>query len=157
GAVRAAPDLGVPAARGCAADRRRARANRQPARSARPAARVGAHGRARRDDGRERLLPDDAVLLLLRVPGLRAGGAARLPLVADGVKVLVLTTSYPRSAEDVAGVFVADAVAAVRKAGVEVDVVSPAGFRDFGLAYGGGIVQNLRARPWLAAAVPLFL
>ena len=36
-------------------------------------------------------------------------------------------------------------------------VVSPAGFRHFGIAYGGGIVQNLRAKPWLVAALPLFL
>jgi glycosyltransferase involved in cell wall biosynthesis len=73
------------------------------------------------------------------------------------VKVLVLTTSYPRSADDVAGVFVADGVRQLRAAGVDVDVVSPADFRHFGLAFGGGIVQNLRAKPWLAAAVPLFL
>jgi glycosyltransferase involved in cell wall biosynthesis len=71
--------------------------------------------------------------------------------------VLVLTTSYPRSPDDVAGVFVADAVAGLREAGVEVRVVSPADFRHFGIAYGGGIVQNLRARPWLVAALPLFL
>ena len=36
-------------------------------------------------------------------------------------------------------------------------VVSPADFRHFGIAYGGGIVQNLRAKPWLVAALPLFL
>ena len=48
------------------------------------------------------------------------------------MKVLVLTTSYPRSADDVAGVFVADAVAGLREAGVEVRVVSPADFRHFG-------------------------
>jgi glycosyltransferase involved in cell wall biosynthesis len=73
------------------------------------------------------------------------------------VRVLVLTTSYPRSPDDVAGVFVADAVRHLREAGVEVSVVSPADFRHFGLAFGGGIVQNLRAKPWLVAAVPLFL
>ena len=73
------------------------------------------------------------------------------------MRVLCLTTSYPRSAEDVAGVFVADQVAGLREAGVEVTIVSPADFRDFGVAYGGGIVQNLRAKPWLVAAVPPFL
>jgi glycosyltransferase involved in cell wall biosynthesis len=73
------------------------------------------------------------------------------------VRVVVLTTSYPRSPEDVAGVFVADWVRRLRAAGVEVEVVSPASFRHFGLAFGAGIVQNLRARPWLVAAVPLFL
>ena len=45
---------------------------------ARQAARVGVHGGARRDDGRELLLPHDAVLLLLRLPRARARAAARL-------------------------------------------------------------------------------
>ena len=53
-------------------------AGARPARRPRPPARLGLDGGARRDDGRERLLPDDAVLLLLRVPGARARGAARL-------------------------------------------------------------------------------
>jgi hypothetical protein len=57
----------------------------------------------------------------------------------------------------VAGVFVADAVRQVCDVGVEVEVVSPADFRHFGLAFADGIVQYLRAKPWLAAAVPLFL
>jgi glycosyltransferase involved in cell wall biosynthesis len=73
------------------------------------------------------------------------------------VKVLVLTTSYPRSPADPAGRFVADAVEHIRLRGVEVDVVSPASFRHFGLAYGHGIVGNIRARPWLVLLVPLFL
>jgi glycosyltransferase involved in cell wall biosynthesis len=72
------------------------------------------------------------------------------------VKVAVLTTSYPRGPDDVAGRFVADAVEHVRARGVEVDVVSPASFRHFGIAYGHGIVGNLRARPWLVLLVPLF-
>jgi glycosyltransferase involved in cell wall biosynthesis len=38
-----------------------------------------------------------------------------------------------------------------------VDVVSPASFRHFGIAYGHGIVGNLRARPWLVLLVPAFL
>jgi glycosyltransferase involved in cell wall biosynthesis len=73
------------------------------------------------------------------------------------VHVCVLTTSYPRSEADVAGRFVAEAVEQLRAAGVEVDVVSPASFRHFGIAYGDGIVQNLRVRPWLALLVPAFL
>jgi glycosyltransferase involved in cell wall biosynthesis len=73
------------------------------------------------------------------------------------VRVCVLTTSYPRSPADVAGIFVAEQVAALRRAGVRVDVVSAASVRHYGIAYGDGIVQNLRARPWLLAAVPLFL
>jgi glycosyltransferase involved in cell wall biosynthesis/SAM-dependent methyltransferase len=73
------------------------------------------------------------------------------------VKVVVLTTSYPRSPGDVAGVFVRDAVERLRRAGVEVEVVSPASFRHYGLAYGHGIVGNLRRSPWKVALLPLFL
>jgi glycosyltransferase involved in cell wall biosynthesis len=73
------------------------------------------------------------------------------------VKVLVLTTSYPRRADDVAGVFVRDAVEHLREAGLEVRVVSPASFRHFGLAYRHGIAGNLRRRPWTALLLPLFL
>jgi glycogen synthase len=73
------------------------------------------------------------------------------------VKVVVLTTSYPRFAGDAAGRFVADAVERLRARGVDVVVVSPASFRDSGLAYGAGFVGNLRRRPWLALALPAFL
>jgi glycosyltransferase involved in cell wall biosynthesis len=73
------------------------------------------------------------------------------------MRVAVLTTSYPRSADDVAGSFVRDAVEHLREAGVEITVVSPASFRHFGLAYGDGVVGNLRRRPWLALVLPLFL
>ncbi|MDQ3671151.1 MAG: glycosyltransferase family 4 protein, partial [Actinomycetota bacterium] len=38
-----------------------------------------------------------------------------------------------------------------------VDVVSPASFPHFALAYGHGIVGNVKHRPWLALALPLFL
>jgi glycosyltransferase involved in cell wall biosynthesis len=73
------------------------------------------------------------------------------------VKVVVLTTSYPRGADDVAGTFVRDAVEAVRAEGVKVRVVSPASFRHYGIAYGDGIVNNLRRSPWKVSALPLFL
>jgi glycosyltransferase involved in cell wall biosynthesis len=73
------------------------------------------------------------------------------------VKVVVLTTSYPRHASDVAGHFVRDAVEGVRAQGVEVEVVSPASFPHFGIAYGDGVVGNLRRRPWLALLLPAFL
>jgi len=52
---------------------------------------------------------------------------------------------------------VADAVEGVRARGVDVAVVSPAAVRHFGIAYGHGVAGNLRARPWLALLVPLFL
>jgi glycosyltransferase involved in cell wall biosynthesis len=73
------------------------------------------------------------------------------------MKVVVLTTSYPRHAGDVAGTFVRDAVEAVRASGVEVEVVSPATFPHFGLAYGAGVVGNLRARPAKALLLPAML
>jgi glycosyltransferase involved in cell wall biosynthesis len=73
------------------------------------------------------------------------------------MKVCVLTTSYPRGPDDVAGAFVRDAVEHLRGAGVDVTVVSPASFRHFGLAYGHGIVGNIRRRPWKALLVPAFL
>ena len=73
------------------------------------------------------------------------------------MKVVVLTTSYPRWEGDAAGRFVADAVEHVRATGVDVDVVHPGRFRHFGIAYGAGVVPNLRARPWKAALVPALL
>lgn len=73
------------------------------------------------------------------------------------MRVLVLTTSYPRGPDDVAGSFVRDAVDHLRAAGVDVRVVSPATFAHFGLAYGHGIAGNLRRKPWLALFLPLFL
>ena len=73
------------------------------------------------------------------------------------MKVVVLTTSYPRSPEDVAGRFVADAVDHLRAGGVQVEVVSPLSFRHFGIAYGHGVLGNLRRRPWLALLLPAML
>jgi len=73
------------------------------------------------------------------------------------MKVVVLTTSYPTPGHPVAGNFVATAVDGVRAAGIDVDVVSPGSFPHFGIAYGGGIAQNLRAAPWRLALVPAFL
>src|SRR6476620_6010482 len=69
----------------------------------------------------------------------------------------MLTTSYPRSREDAAALFVADAVEHLRAEGVEVEVVSPLSFRHFGIAYGHGVVGNLRRRPWLWLFVPAML
>jgi glycosyltransferase involved in cell wall biosynthesis len=73
------------------------------------------------------------------------------------MRVVFLTTSYPRMPGDAAGAFVADAVDAVREAGIEVEVVSPAAFRHFGVAYGHGVVGNLRAAPWKVLLLPAFL
>ena len=73
------------------------------------------------------------------------------------MRVTVLTTSYPRDGDDVAGAFVRDVVEHVRAAGVETRVVSPADFAAFGLAYGHGIAGNVRERPLRAALLPAFL
>jgi glycosyltransferase involved in cell wall biosynthesis len=73
------------------------------------------------------------------------------------MRILVLTTSYPRGRDDVAGVFVRDAVEHLRAAGLDMRVVSPASFSHLGIAYGDGIVANVRRKPWLALLIPLFL
>ena len=73
------------------------------------------------------------------------------------MRVVVLTTSYPRGPGDAAGLFVADQVEHIRERGVDVDVVSPASFRHYGIAYGAGVAGNLRRSPYLAAALPLML
>ena len=73
------------------------------------------------------------------------------------MKVAVLTTSYPRFAGDAAGRFVEDAVERVRERGVEVEVVAPTSFRHFGIAYGAGVVGNLRRRPVKALLLPVML
>ena len=73
------------------------------------------------------------------------------------MKVAVLTTSYPRDASDPAGVFIRGAVDDLRAAGVVIEVVSPATFRHFGIAYGAGIAGNLRRSPGKALLVPAFL
>jgi glycosyltransferase involved in cell wall biosynthesis len=73
------------------------------------------------------------------------------------LKVVVLTTSYPRFPGDAAGRFVADAVERLRDRGVEVEVVAPGVFRHFGIAYGSGVVANLRRRPLKALLLPALL
>ena len=71
------------------------------------------------------------------------------------MRVVVLTTSWPRAEREFAGRFVADAVERLRERGVEVEVLAPgSGYDDHGLAYGGGMAANLRRRPW---AAPLML
>ena len=72
------------------------------------------------------------------------------------MKVVVLTTSYPRWEGDAAGRFVAEAVERLRGR-VDVDVVSAQSFRHYGVAYGHGVLENLKRRPWLGALVPLML
>ncbi|HZS30781.1 MAG TPA: glycosyltransferase family 4 protein [Gaiellaceae bacterium] len=67
------------------------------------------------------------------------------------MRVVVLTTSWPRHELDFAGRFVSDAVERLQERGVEMVVLAPGnGFRDFGLAYGDGMAANVRRRPWAA-------
>jgi glycosyltransferase involved in cell wall biosynthesis len=73
------------------------------------------------------------------------------------VRVCVLTTSYPRWDGDAAGVFVEQAVVQLQAAGIEVNLVAPDSFRHFGIAYGDGIANNLRAQKWRVLLLPLFL
>src|SRR3954452_4760451 len=73
------------------------------------------------------------------------------------MRVAVLTTSYPRYPGDAAGRFVADAVEHVRSRGVDVEVIGPQQFRNYGIAYGHGVLGNLRRRPWLALFSPALL
>jgi glycosyltransferase involved in cell wall biosynthesis len=70
------------------------------------------------------------------------------------MRVVFLTTSYPRDERDHAGRFVADLAEHIRARGVEVDVVAPGRYRDFGLAYGAGLTKNAVRKPW---AVPPLL
>src|SRR2546421_10872528 len=65
------------------------------------------------------------------------------------LRVVHLTTSYPRHEGDFAGRFVADLVRGL-SGHVDVSVLAPGGYRDFGLGNGGGLVRNVRRRPWLA-------
>ncbi|MDX6475804.1 MAG: hypothetical protein QOH95_1315 [Gaiellaceae bacterium] len=68
------------------------------------------------------------------------------------LKVAMFTTSYPRDAADVAGRFVFNTVEHLRDRHVNVEVVAPGSYRDFGLTgtRNGGVVAALKRRPWLA-------
>jgi glycosyltransferase involved in cell wall biosynthesis len=79
---------------------------------------------------------------------------AKSPLAQRPLRVALLTTYYPRHEGDSAGLFVSDAVDRIRERGIVVDVVAPGVYNDYGLAYGWGVVRNLKRRPW---AVPLML
>lgn len=90
--------------------------------------------------------------------------------------VLMLTSSYPRAVEDTTSVFLRYLAERLHDRGIEVHVLAPADveagpcmengihvrrFRYWprsrpGLAYGSGIVPNLRRNPWLWVQVPFF-
>jgi glycosyltransferase involved in cell wall biosynthesis len=73
------------------------------------------------------------------------------------VKIVVLTTSYPRQPGDAAGRFIEQAVDRLRARNLQIEVVAPTNFRHFGLAYGAGVIGNLRRRPLRAPLLPLML
>ncbi len=68
------------------------------------------------------------------------------------LKVAMFTTSYPRDAADLAGRFVFNTVEHLRDRHVEIEVVAPGSYRDFGLTgtRNGGVVAAVKRRPWLA-------
>jgi glycosyltransferase involved in cell wall biosynthesis len=71
------------------------------------------------------------------------------------MRVVLLTTSWPRDEGDYAGRFLVNQVRELERAGCLVEVLAPGrGFNDFGLAYGAGVVANAKRRPW---KVPLML
>jgi len=95
------------------------------------------------------------------------------------MRVCMLTTSFPRHRGDFAGVFVYNLARELSKQGVEISVVAPhdnhaARYEMHDhlyihrftyvwprkwqrLAYGEGIPNNLRHRPWVALQIPGFL
>jgi glycosyltransferase involved in cell wall biosynthesis len=96
---------------------------------------------------------------------------------ARRIKILLLASSYPRNREDSASVFLRQFAEKVGARGVDVHVLAPseeAGgttiegavtvhrfqYRPIssvrGLAYGSGIVSNLKHHPWLWLQVPFF-
>src|SRR5260221_10985238 len=75
------------------------------------------------------------------------------------LKVAMFTTSYPRDAADLAGRFVFNTVEHLRDRQVEIEVVAPGSYRDFGLTgtrHGGGARAPQRP-PWSAPPPPLSL
>jgi glycosyltransferase involved in cell wall biosynthesis len=85
-----------------------------------------------------------------------AAARALQPPPADArrpLRIVHLTTSYPRDQGDFAGRFVADLVSDLRQRDVDVTVLAPGDYRDFGLAYGAGVVANVKRRPWLVPAL----
>src|SRR3981081_4224931 len=92
-------------------------------------------------------------LSIHRTVGWSLRRRARPPTSTSGpLKVAMFTTSYPRDAADLAGRFVFNTVEHLRDRQVEIEVVAPGSYRDFGLtgSRSGGVVAALKRRPWLA-------
>ena len=91
-------------------------------------------------------------LSLHRTVGWSLRRRARTRAGRGPLKVAMFTTSYPRDATDLAGRFVFNTVEHLRDRQVEVEVVAPGTYRDFGLTgtRNGGVVAAVKRRPWLA-------
>ena len=61
------------------------------------------------------------------------------------MRVVVLTTSYPRAGAEHSGQFVADSVEHLRGRGIEIEVLAPGSYRTFGLAGRDGVLAGARA------------
>jgi glycosyltransferase involved in cell wall biosynthesis len=92
------------------------------------------------------------------------------------IKILILTSGYPRYKEDSASIFLRHLAENLAKHGIQVHVLAPADktggtcieekitihrFQYFPvawqqLAYGSGILPNLKRKPWLWIQVPFF-
>lgn len=90
------------------------------------------------------------------------------------MKVAIVTTSFPRTASDDAGIFVARLVGALEQNGIEGIVIAPKdqeeeyqAYRNFQtvrvsytlflrrmLAYGSGILPNIKRNPWAVIQIP---
>jgi glycosyltransferase involved in cell wall biosynthesis len=94
------------------------------------------------------------------------------------IKILLLASSYPRSRADSASIFLRQFAEKLSARGIDVHVLAPSDGKtdttlegmvtvhrfqyrpvclSHGLAYGSGIVANLKQNPWLWLQVPFFL
>src|SRR4051812_50108914 len=79
------------------------------------------------------------------------------PAPRGPLRIAMFTTSYPRDAADLAGRFVFNTVEHLRGRDVEVEVVAPGSYRDFGLTgvRSGGGGAAVQRRPGLPRLLPL--
>jgi glycosyltransferase involved in cell wall biosynthesis len=95
------------------------------------------------------------------------------------MKILIVTTGYPRNDDDPSGIFIKRLAMAITKAGARVTILAPGdreakpeetdgGIRIFRFIYAprclmrigygdGGILENLHRWPWLFIVLPFFL
>jgi glycosyltransferase involved in cell wall biosynthesis len=95
--------------------------------------------------------------LSIHRPVWSLGRRARTQPARGPLRVAMFTTSYPRDSADLAGRFVFNTVEHLRDRHVEIEVVAPGSYRDFGLtgSRSGGVVAALKRRPWLAVLLLL--